>query len=712
MPTGIHHFEDTRGSICDKSMQVLGFQRLWTTSVVLAFSLPALLGAKGSRTVFYVSPAGCDAWSGTLPIPSEEMTDGPFKTLDRARDTIRTLKQHGSLPDGGVTILIRGGIYHITRTLELTPEDSGSRRTPIVYQAFNDEEVRLVGGKEIRGFETVQDPRVLGRIDGSYQHEILQSDLRAQGIWEFGELTPRGFGEPICPAGLELFFDDRPMQLARWPNRGWTKIASVPAGKNSGKFRYEGDRPKRWTQADDIWLHGYWTWDWADSYVKVKSINTKAKQVTTHEPFGVYGYSPGKRYYALNILEELDEPGEWYLDRKTGILYFWPPKKLDDSKAFVSILREPLISMKNTSNIVLRGLTIEVVRGTAVEIIGGRHNTIDGCRLRNIGNLAINIEGGIMNGVVGCEICQAGDGGIHLAGGDRKTLTSANNYARSNDIHHYSRWVRTVRPAVMVSGVGNSVSHNLIHDGPQTAILFSGNDHLFEFNEVFNVCCETGDGGAFYTGRDWTCRGTVIRYNYFHDICSPYTGGAMAVYLDDAASGITVFGNVFHKASYAVVIGGGRDNLVKNNVFVDCGLAIHVDARGLDWAKKHIAKGGEWNMYEKLEAVDFDKSPYSQRYPALATILEDQPAAPKGNVISCNIHSGGEWLELTSKVPRNIITVEDNLITADPGFIDLANLNFQLKRDSPAYRLGFESIPMEKIGLTPDFCVKRTALPN
>lgn len=667
-------------------------------TVILVLSSQALLLAIESKTFLYVSPEGCDTWSGMLPAPNAQAADGPFKTLNRARDVIRTMKQSGPLPDGGITVFIRGGTYRMTKTFQLTSADSGTSGAPIVYQSYNDEEVRLIGGREITGFKPIEDPTVRNRLTKEYQDKILQIDLKAQGIDDFGELQPRGYDRPIYPAGLELFFQDRPMQLARWPNQGWAKIESVPAGKDSGKFKYEGDRPKRWVQADDVWLHGYWTWDWADSYVRVKSINTEAKEITTHEPHGVYGYTAGKRYYALNILEELDEPGEWFLDRKTGILYFWPPGKLDDGKAFVSILQEPIVAIEDASYITFRGLTIELVRGTACEMTGGSHNAIVDCRLRNIGNMAVIINGGTANGVSGCEISQTGDGGINLAGGDRKTLMPANHYASNNHIHHYSRWSRTYRPAIKVSGVGNYAAHNFIHNGPHTAILFSGNDHLFEFNEVCNVCYETGDVGAFYTGRNWTTRGTIIRHNYLHDINSPCSNGARAVYLDDLASGTTIFGNVFYKASRAAYIGGGRDNIVENNIFIECDLAAHIDARGLGWAKEHVAKGGEWNMYRKLEAVNFDKPPYSQRYPKLAGILEDEPAVPKGNVICCNVCSGGQWLELRN-VDRNIVTIKDNLVTMEPGFVDRQNLDFRLKSDSAAYKLGFKPIPMEKIGL-------------
>ena len=101
-------------------------------------------------------------------------------------------------------------------------------------------------------------------------------------------------------------------------------------------------------------------------------------------------------------------------------------------------------------------------------------------------------------------------------------------------------------------------------------MTISGNDHLLELNELFNIGYDEGDGGAMYAGADLAGYGVVYRHNFFHHLHGPYTYGAMAVYLDDAASGATIYGNVFYKASHAAFIGGGRDNIVENNIMVDC----------------------------------------------------------------------------------------------------------------------------------------------
>ncbi|MBE0536588.1 MAG: right-handed parallel beta-helix repeat-containing protein, partial [Phycisphaerae bacterium] len=570
--------------------------------------------------------------------------------------------------------------------------------------AYEGEAVRLIGGREVSGFGPIRDAKVLSRIAPEARDKIMQVDLKAAGIADFGKMLRRGFGGSGT-AGLELFFLDRPMELARWPNTGWVKIAEVPDGPQGGKFTYEGDRAKRWGAADDIWVHGFWTQDWADTYEKVASIDTEKRVIATAPPHGVYGYTKGKRFYVLNLLEELDAPGEWYLDRGTGVLYFWPPAPLEQGRAMVSII-DTVVSLKGTSYVTISGMTIECARGTGVAISGGSNNRVAGCVIRNMGNAGVSVSGGEANGVSACDIYATGDGGVHLSGGDRKTLKGSGNYADNNHIHHYNRWCLTYRPAVGVSGVGIRVSHNLIHDGPHNAIQLGGNDNVIEYNEIFNVCTESDDVGAFYMGRDWTMRGNVIRHNFFHHIHSAaeqYRHGSRVVYLDDAASGTTIHGNVFYKAGSlcAVNVGGGRDNIITNNVFVDCANGALIDARGLGWAKGHIAKDGDWRMYRKLADVKHDQPPYSTRYPELARILDEDPAAPRGNVVARNISVGGRLLNLLNG-QEALMTVEDNFAEGDPLFVDKAKLNFALRDDSPAYKTGFEKIPFDKIGLYAD----------
>jgi len=658
---------------------------------------------------FFVAPGGNNDGDGSKA--------HPFSTLTAARDAIRALKARGPLPVGGVTVNIRGGEYPLSATFTLTQEDAGTPDAHITYRAYRSEEPpRLIGGKQIGGFTPVTDPAVLVRLDPSAHGHVLQTDLKAQGITAFGTSRSRGFSRPMAPAHLELFCNGQAMQLARWPNEGYTHIAAIAegAGKDDqhgqqigaleAGFHYEGDRPKRWWQTNDIWIHGYWAWDWANSYEQVANINTVTRLITTRPPYGLYGFRAGQRIYFLNVLEELDHPGEYYLDRATGILYFWPPCPIEQADTYVSLLETPLITLQHVSYVTLQGLTLEYARSCGITVREGTRNVIGGCTLRNLGNYAIDIAGGSEHTVTGCDISAVGDGGIKLDGGDRKTLTAGGHMAVNNHIHHFGTWSRCYQPAILIGGVGNCIAHNAIHDGPHTAILLSGNEHLIEFNDIARVCLETGDVGAFYLGRDWTQRGNVVRYNYFHE-----TGGvgmgSMAVYLDDCTSDTTIFGNIFYRTQRAAFIGGGRDNRVENNVFVECTPAVALDGRGVDthpvW---HDMVYGA--MKKNLEAMHPHLPPYSERYPRLAELDRYYAGAtgvpPEGNSVLRNIVVGGKWLEIGWHAEEQMLDLRDNLVGQDPHFVDPGQHNFQLQDDSPAFALGFQRIPVERIGLYRD----------
>ena len=460
---------------------------------------------------------------------------------------------------------------------------------------------------------------------------------------------------------------------------------------------YTGDQPARWQDSDDIWVHGYWTWDWAESYEHVATIDRATRSITTVSPHGVYGYKAGKRFYFLNVLEELDTPGEYYVDRDAGLLYFWPPSDVESHEAAVSVLENHFITVTGASYLTVQGLKFEYSRGPGVQISNGSRVLIDGCTFVNLGTSAVDVSGGDHHGVANCTMYQLNYGGIGISGGDRMTLTPARHYAVNNHIHHFSLMSRTYTPAVSVGGVGNRVANNLIHDAPHMAIGLGGNDHVIELNEVYRVCMETHDAGAFYMGRDWTQRGNVIRYNFFHELGH---GDVQAIYLDDWSSGTIIVGNICHGALRGILIGGGRDNLVENNIFVDCGAGVHIDERGRGWAKTYF-DGTTSTLFDRLKDVKGTEAPYTERYPELATLLNDEPDRAKNNVVVRNISVGGSWLELyddlTAETPY--LTIKDNWVGDDPLFVDRAALDFRLRPTSPAYELGFQPLPWEEIGL-------------
>jgi hypothetical protein len=662
------------------------------------------------QAALYVSPDGNDAWSGRLPAPNAERTDGPLATLARARDLARQLKGQNAAAQG-IAVNIRGGRYILEQTLDLTAEDSGTAEAPVVYQAYENEPVSLSGGREVTAWSPVTDPNVLERLSPQARGQVYQADLKAQGIKDYGTLRSRGF-RPTEIAALELFFNDKPMTLARWPNDDFSVIAGIPErtltkdafGADLGPldvgFHYSGDRPRQWKDLHDIWVHGYWAYDWANSYERIESIDLDNHLIKPAAPHGLYGFRKGQRIYFLNILEELDSPGEWYMDRSSGILYFWPPEGLDGARATVSVIESPLISLRGASHVRIRGLTLEYTRGSAMAIEGGEDNRVQYCLIRNIGNNGVVIEGGRSHAVEDCEICSTGDGGVKVSGGDRKTLTPSGHRVYNNHIHHIGRWSKCYVPAVFAGGVGVTVSHNLIHDHPHCAVLFNGNEHVIEYNEIHDVCLETGDVGAIYTGRDYTYGGNIIRYNYLHHTAGAGLG-SNGVYMDDCSGNAAIYGNLFYKVPRAIFIGGGRNNEVTNNVFVGCSPAVYIDSRGLDpspvWHDM-VYKA----LKQRLEDMNWRNPPYSTRYPKLAELEKyyatDKGVPTEGTIVERNICVGGRWMNITWLAKPEMLTIRDNLVNVDPLFVDVAGEDFHLRPDSPAFKLGFQALPLEQIG--------------
>ncbi len=633
-----------------------GFLTVWLLAALLSGLAPQRAVAQPMPNL-YVAVNGNDAAPGTL--------EAPFATLEKARDELRRLRAAGAVK-GAATVWVRGGLYALPRTLTFAAEDSGSPTAPVVFRAYQNEKPVLIGGKAITGFK-------------SYQGQILKADVGAQG---FKGIYFR-----------QLFFDGRRQHLARYPNfdtdnpygGGWAyadgkavpMYADVP-GEDRRTFQYKEQDARAWAHPDEGEVFVFPRFNWWNNIVRIASVEPATRTIKLAGDAS-YPIRPTDRYYVQNQFEELDAPGEWYLDKATWMLYFWPPAPLEGKTVYAPTMRTIVQMDAGTSYVTLRGFTIECADGTAIALNNASHCLIAGNVIRNAGDYngsGVSVSGGTDNGVTGNDVYEIGRDGVALGGGDKITLTPANNFADNNYIHHVGVFYKQ-GVGISMSGCGNRASHNYIHDGPRMGIIFSGPNHVIEYNHIRHVNLETEDTGAVYTGgRDWiSARGTKVRYNYFHDILgygkdasgrweSPHF--AWGVYLDDNSGGVDVIGNVVARCPRASIhLHNGRDNLIENNIFVD-GTLQQVEYNG--WT----TSSGMWKEHLPTMIKGYESVKDQPAWKAMRNMDIHPTQAPlpsglimTGNVLRRNIiyyHEPKAKAYKMSNVPFERNVVDSNLI--------------------------------------------------
>ena len=646
------------------------------------------------KPTLYVAPDGDDQGDGSQK--------QPLAALQGARDYIR--KHHADF-NGPIVVEFAGGVYRFSEPVSFEKQDSGTLEQTVIYRAAKGAEVRFSGAVPIKGWQPVTDKDVLARLPERAREKVRVSDLRAQGIKDYGKLTPRGFGKKSQLAEAELLYNRVPMKISRWPKEGWMGISAVDEKKEYVKVSTDG-RLARWVGEKDPWLFAYWHVDWAEAYEPLMSVDVageRLKRDTKCTPYSNKITPKRVRWYALNLLSELELPGEYYLDRDDGKIFFIPPCPDQDAELTMA---SGLISASDCSHMRFEGITFEGVRGRALHFRNATACAIIGCTIRSAAFNAISMSG-TRNEVYGCDVFDTGAGGISVGGGIRKTLTSGYNNVENNHVHHYSRRARTYKTGITISGCGNRMAHNLVHHGPHMALSAPGNNHIVEYNEIHNAVHESGDAGAYYVGRDWAQRGNILRYNYWHHIKGSSSYGGMTIYLDDQHCGHTIFGNVFERCNQSVFIGGGDDNKVLNNVFIDSYKSAHLDNRGMGWQKKFTDDTNS-SIHKQLHSMPYKSKLWAEAYPELVNVLEDDPGVPKRNVFSRNISCGGVWDNINKAIIQ-FQTVTNNLVFDDDKAWVTLKKDEQGKpvelifKDSDALKaIGFDPIPVEKMGLYKD----------
>lgn len=669
------------------------------------FAIPCLMAPSSAAAIsatidaFYVSPRGNDSWGGRIAEPNPAGSDGPFATLERARSAVRQLKASPSGLSRHVVVYLCAGTYYLDRPFELGPEDSGDEKHSITYAprpaGRGVDHVVISGGRPIEGFREVE---VNGR-------RMLAADLPdvREGRWYF----------------TQLFVNNRRRPRPRLPREGCYQIAELidvppdtPWNKGQDRFRFHEGDMRSWTHLEDVdvvALHF-----WVESRMKIKSVDEQSRVVALDRPSTFrltrdHDIGVGARYFVENVFEALDTPGQWYLDRKAGTLYYYPYPGEDTKNLRVVAPRlDSLVRVRGgaDSGAAVHDVNFVNLRfahtqrplppdragasQAAVDVPGAlfferaERVCVERCEVSQIGTYGIEFGAGCRgNQVLSCRILDMGAGGVKINEGSERTTVADCEIGDGGKIF---------MSAVGV-WIGNSphnrVAHNSIHDLDYTGVSVGWRwgygesaavDNAVEHNHIFRVGRSVlSDLGGIYTLG--VSPGTVLRNNLIHD-CFSYSYGGWGIYTDEGSTDIVIENNVVCRTK----TGGfhqhyGRENIVRNNIFAFAKQHQLQRSRPEDHTsfifERNIVYYDEGQLLGGSWGDDNYKMDYNLYWDA-----SGRPVTFAGATIE-------QWRERGHDI---------NSLIADPRFADPAKDDFTLAPDSPALRLGFRHIDVSRVG--------------
>ena len=685
----------------------------------LLVTLNLLLGVNHlvAQTVLelFVAPGGKSTADGSS-------ITAPFASIEQAQETIRSLKQRGQLTKP-VVVNIRGGIYHISRPLSFTEEDGGTETAPITYQAYQNERVIISGGKNITGWKRHKRGLWMTRIP-----EV------SMGQWSFRQLYVNGVLR----------------QRARTPNQGFLRVKGFPDGlppkvhyhTDCQRFEYtEGDLNPNWSNLSDVEVIVYHFW--TDSHLPIQSIDPKTRIITfRHKAGKVFTddfTQDGARYIVENVWEGLDAPGEWYLNKKTGMLYYYPHPGEDMSNAEVIApvapellhLEGKAIEGKPLAYLHFKGLhfqytNFELPAGNSNDKQGSadvpaaitwkavKHSSLERCSIHNTGTFALDLlDGSQHNRINHCTFTYLGAGGIRVNGGTENHhpfLRTSHNEITNNTVHHYGE-VFPSAVGILLMNAGNiRIAHNEIHHGWYTGISVGwvwgyrrsiSNHNVVEYNLIHDIG-QTGllsDMGGIYTLG--VSPGTVIRNNIIHTINANHYGG-WGMYHDEGSTHLLVENNIVYNTKFAPFnIHFSKEITVRNNIFA-LGKLEQLSRTRIE---AHKSVFFENNIIYWQEGELLSKKWQDQPYKFYSSALREPQEVTSTFDMDYNLYynprqpieqvtfNGQQWAEW-QKGGKDVHSVY-----ADPLFVDAAAFDFRLKPNSPALMLGFQPIDITNVGV-------------
>lgn len=703
-------------------------------------------GSEKMTMGFYVSPSGSDQGNGSL--------NNPFKTIQRAQQAIRSYLSSNKAPSGGIAVWLRAGTYQLSDSLNFTSADSGtSSECPVVYTAYKGEEVHISANKIIDSAyikKTDSSWKYWNLVPASVRDKLYQVnlfdavDIGGNRIftsnWDANKSSLFQDNKPV----FWMYQDNVPMTLARYPDikdndRYATASWDTVLKANGTSFKPSNASLDSWDASQEIYIHSPFSWMNNDFITRVSSVKSGFISLVSN-PGGLgisdpdNGANPDnvRPYYAMNVVSELTQPGEYYFDGSNSTVYFLAySNKSGYNLSVTPYSYSYALNIKNAKNIEFRNIYFEGGDDAVINIEGCSGIILRNCTVRNGVGQGINVNGTNIT-VDYCDIYNLGFAGVTLNGGNRQTLTKSGNTVSNSHIHNYAMFKMNGNAGVtMVSkqSCGHTIINNVINYAPQQAIYMGGNEITIENNEIYDICRLTDDAGAIYGARDWSFRGIRILNNIIHDFIPTVAGrpgaGAYGIYLDDCLSGVTVKGNiVYNGTSAGIMNNGGRDNKIENNVIVNCWRGLRSSQVGASSGGVNNKGGGSWNLLEKLNSVGYQSAIWSAAYPECAAIPNDyDQLRPYKKGTSVRVAS--EWLKpenCTFKANLGQGSFEKGWIVCDSsgaslkyydGMSDknISNAGTDLLKitgtsifinfgDARLSAIGFQKIPVESIGIT------------
>jgi len=613
---------------------------------------------------FFVAPNGSDSWSGRIPRPNADRTDGPFATLEAACAAAR--KMGTKLPR---KIVIETGQYFLNKPLVLTDKDTG-----LTIEAAAGAKVCLYGGRKIAGWKK----------DGGKLYSAALPDVK-QRKWDFRAFVVNGRFCRRARLPEKGFFTHQSTFNVPWMTStggGWKR---KPTNEELTRLKYRPEDLGGWMDINNAELTVYHMWD--ESMVGLAIMDSKSHTLTFANPSG---HPPGafgvKKYVVWNVRKGMTKPGQWYLDRTAGKVVYWPLPGEDMTKAIVfaptieSIIKIQGTKAKPTKNITIRGLTLSVTTTPmkaggfgagrfdgAASIVSGQNCRLLDLEIFNVGGQGIKVSGSNLR-IERCYVHHIGACGIRF-GGTGSVVTN-------NHIHDVGL---TYPSAIGLQGGGkdNEVSHNEIHNTPYTAINWGGEKNRIENNLIYRAMLELHDGGGIYC---FAGKGLVLRGNFIRDI--PDTGGygSSAYYLDERSENCIVEGNLSLRVARPSHNHMAKNNTIRNNVFVCDENARFTFPRSSDFVfERNIVYAKGKILFDNTNAITKFKD----------NILYSTEGKVQGNKMSRYTRTGSEQLQ-----PENNLFAKPLLREFEKGRVSFA-------ARSPAAKLGIEPIDVSGAGPRP-----------